>query len=60
MSYSILEILFPIALGLIFGAYRYTAYLRSDPSHARQRAVRDALLGAAGMTVVTFVLKLMP
>lgn len=57
MTFTSFDIALPICLGAMFGVVRYVQYLKSDPGNAVQLGAKDALMGIAGMGVMTVVLK---
>jgi hypothetical protein len=53
MTLTTLDVALPIALGALFGAARYQTHLRMAAPDPMARALRDAVMGAAGLAVIT-------
>ena len=53
MTLTFLDMALPIGLGLVFAAFRYSQYLKSDSQHAVPRAAADGVKGAIGLAVIT-------
>ena len=58
MTLSFLDIALPIGLGLVFAAFRYTQYLKTEPKTALPKAAADGVKGAIGLAVITLGYKL--
>jgi hypothetical protein len=57
MTLTTLDIALPIGLGAVFGAYRYAMRLKNGSDNAAARSAADALIGMAGLAVITFAYK---
>ena len=53
MTVTFLDVALPIGLALVFAAFRYSQYLKSDPKRAVPRAAADGVKGAIGLAVIT-------
>lgn len=56
MNSTLWNFVFPVALGALFGLFRYTFYRKADPANAATRAAKDGALGAIGMTIITVLI----
>ena len=57
MTFTAFDIALPIALGAIFGVFRYFDWMKKGPDQAVRLAATDALKGILGMGVMTVILK---
>ena len=57
MMFSPVDFILPVGMAVMFGLYRYTYYLRSDPQNAKSRVAADAAKGAAGLLAILLVYK---
>ncbi len=57
MTITLLDIALPLGLAAVFGIFRYTQRLKTDPQNAFAKSAADGIKGAAGLAVITLAYK---
>ncbi len=57
MTITTFDIALPIALGVLFGLFRYMERNKAGVADARALSIKDAVTGILGMAAMTVILK---